>query len=55
MAPEASFENGGGQLWQPLIAAWLDVGRGKLDKAITIEQNPASASRPPYRFSSSDA
>lgn len=40
-----AFDTTSGQLWLPLIDAWLDAGNGKLQKSLAIEEMPVSVGR----------
>ncbi|MDX2073663.1 MAG: tetratricopeptide repeat protein [Alphaproteobacteria bacterium] len=40
-----AFDTTNGQLWLPLVDAWIDAGKGKLKQALTIEEMPVSVGR----------
>lgn len=40
-----AFDSASGQLWLPLVDAWLDVGKNKLKKPLTIEEMPVTVGR----------
>ncbi len=40
-----AFDSANGQLWLPLVDAWLDAGAGKLKKGLTIEEMPVTVGR----------
>lgn len=42
---DEAFTTGSGQLWQPLIAGWLDADQKKLTKPLAIEDLSASVGR----------
>lgn len=41
----SSFDTATGQLWLPLVEAWVDVAQGKLKKPLTVEELPVSVGR----------
>lgn len=40
-----SFNGENGQLWVPLVDAWIDAGKGDIKQAITIEEMPVTVGR----------
>ncbi len=42
---DGAFDNGSGQLWMPLVQAWLDVSRHELTKPLKLEDLSTGAGR----------
>jgi tetratricopeptide (TPR) repeat protein len=42
---DAAFESDSGQLWLPLVSAWLDIGQKTLAKPLTLEELSANVGR----------
>lgn len=40
-----SFDYANGQLWLPLVDAWVDAGAGNIKQAITLEEMPVTVGR----------
>ncbi len=40
-----AFDEANGQLWLPLLDAWVDAGKGKIKKPLSIEEMPVTVGR----------